>query len=155
VVVGFLHRTHGIAHQAVCLLAQQHAQQHARQPPAAPCREAGSTDMDLDTLVTVQVALATASSTSNHAEHYTPLHAACEALVGWLGGVANNAQLMRPQGFERFEVVWSNQQVSREGGAGAQQRAWGGWRSAAALVAWEALPSTLLPAAAGSWRAPR
>jgi hypothetical protein len=67
--------------------------------------------VDLDTLVVVQLALATAASISTQEEHYKPLHAACEALVTWLGGVANNSELMRQQSFERFEVVWSSQQV--------------------------------------------
>jgi hypothetical protein len=115
----------------------------------SPCREAGSADVDLDTLVTVQVALATAASISNHAEHYQPLHAACEALVGWLGGVANNAQLMRQQAFERFEVVWSSQQVGR-GAAQAHQRAWRGWPPAAAVDDREAL-LPMLPAPASSF----
>ncbi|WIA10207.1 hypothetical protein OEZ85_010410 [Tetradesmus obliquus] len=90
-------------------------------------REAGSTELDLEVLMATCLALKQAAEFSSEADNYLPLADAVAQVVEWMQLLAERGTEsagFKSTGFERFERVWTGQQMLSalsEAGLGMQE----------------------------------
>lgn len=85
-------------------------------------REAGSAEIELDTLKHTFVALSRAAQFNARSELYAPLRDAVLGVLQWMRGLAEGGSLDKSVGWEQFEGLWSGRGMTEQlEGAGLGQ----------------------------------